>query len=286
MKVDEFYQQYRNVIWSLVYLMVGCLVAGYAIVIAPRAVMKADMTQFREILEKENKTLTELKKKEADAEKSSGLTEERGIKSLPRFLKHINRISQDTNVIIRELVPSITSGGGIGRGLKFKLSIITDYLTFLRFASKLESLDVGINDLQVRPYDPSKTPAEHAIAFSITPRDDANPLESQRIATVLDQVAAKNKRNPFQRFAYNEKVEKLSAWIDLTWIHRLSGIGRVGGERIATINSRDYTVGDKLDDMKVAEIESDRVMLKKESKDGEQIYVLGFRNKPRSISKP
>ena len=68
----------------------------------------------------------------------------------------------------------------------------------------------------------------------------------------------------------------------MTWIHRLSGIGRIGGERIATIDSRDYAVGDPLDNMSITEIRNDRVMLKKESADGEQIFVLGFRKKARS----
>lgn len=285
MKIGEFYHQYRNVIGSLVYLAVGCLVAIYAIHIAPRGVMKADLEQLKQTLELENRTLAALKKAE-EAKKSPSDANEQGIKSLPSFLKHINRISQDTKVIIRELVPSTTSRSGTRGALKFKLSITTDYLTFLRFAAQLESLNVGINDLQVRPYDPTKDPVEHAIAFSITPRDDAKPVPSQRITTIQEKVAAKNKRNPFQRFAYNKSEPKPSPWIDLTWIHRLSGIGRIGGERIATVDSRDYMVGDKLNDMFVTEIRNDRVMLGKESKDGEQIYVLGFRKKTRSNSKP
>jgi hypothetical protein len=34
--------------------------------------------------------------------------------------------------------------------------------------------------------------------------------------------------------------------------------------------------------MSITEIRNDRVMLKKESADGEQIFVLGFRKKARS----
>lgn len=285
MRPVDYYYQYRNVIGAMLFLALGVLVAAQAVYLGPRQVMKADLAELKQILEQENRVLAELKKAE-DAKASPSGEDERGIKSLPAFLKHINRISQDTNVIIRELVPSNAGGGVAGGALKFKLSIITDYLTFLRFAAELESLNVGINDLQVRPYDPTKTPVEHAIAFSITPRDDAKPLESARIVTIRDKVAAKNKRNPFQRFAYNKSEPKPSPWIDLTWIHRLSGIGRVGGERIATIDSRDYAVGDPLNDMTISEIRNDRVMLKKESKDGEQIYVLGFRRKARSRASP
>lgn len=281
MRPIDYYHQYRNVLGALLFLAFGIIVAVQALHLGPRQVMKADLAQLKQVLDRENRALAELKKAE-DVEASTSSEEDRGIKSLPAFLKHINRISQDTNVIIRELVPSTTNSAASGGALKFKLSITTDYLTFLRFAGQLESLNVGINDLQVRPYDPTKTPVEHAITFSITPRDDAKPLESARIGTIREKVAAKNKRNPFQRFAYNKSEPKPSPWIDLTWIHRHSGIGRIGGERIATINSRDYAVGDPLDDMLINEIRNDRVMLKKESADGEQIYVLGFRRKARS----
>ena len=137
-------------------------------------------------------------------------------------MRYINRIAQDTDVIIRELLPVQAKGVGAGNELKFKLSVTTDYLTFLRFAARLESLNVGINDLQVRPFDPTKTPALHAIAFSITPRDDGKPLESARIVRIREQVAAKNKRNPFQRFAYSTSEPTPTPWIDLTWIYRLS----------------------------------------------------------------
>jgi hypothetical protein len=281
MRPVDYYHQYRNVLGALLFLALGVVVAVQAFHLGPRQVMTADLARLKQILDLENRTLADLKKAE-DAEASTSSDDDRGIKSLPAFLKHINRISQDTNVIIRELVPSTASSATSGGALKFKLSITTDYLTFLRFAAKLESLNVGINDLQVRPYDPTKTPVEHAIAFSITPRDDAKPLESARIDTIQEKVSAKNKRNPFQRFAYNKSEPKPSPWIDLTWIHRLSGIGRIGGERIATIDSRDYAVGDPLDNMSITEIRNDRVMLKKESADGEQIFVLGFRKKARS----
>ena len=281
MRPIDYYHQYRNVLGALLFLALGAIVAVQAFHLGPRQVMKADLARLKQILDLENRTLTELRKAE-DAKATTSDDEDRGIKSLPAFLKHINRISQDTNVIIRELVPSSANSATSGGALKFKLSITTDYLTFLRFAAQLESLNVGINDLQVRPYDLTKTPVEHAIAFSITPRDDAKPLESERIDTIQEKVSAKNKRNPFQRFAYNKSEPKPSPCIDLTWIHRLSGIGRIGGERIATIDSRDYAVGDPLNDMTITEIRNDRVMLKKESTDGEQIYVLGFRKKARS----
>ncbi|MDG2284426.1 MAG: hypothetical protein P8N43_02705 [Alphaproteobacteria bacterium] len=183
-------------------------------------------------------------------------------------------------------MPSTVTGPAAGAELKFKLAIITDYLTLLRFAAQLESLNVGINDLQVRPYDPTKTPVEHAIEFSITPRDDAKPVKSTWVKSIKDKVTVKNKRNPFQRFAYNKSEPKPSPWIDLTWIYRLSGIGRIGEARIATIDSRDYAVGDTLKDMVVDEILSDRIKLKRESADGVQTYVLGFRKKGRARSKP
>jgi hypothetical protein len=63
-------------------------------------------------------------------------------------------------------------------------------------------------------------------------------------------------------------------------------LGRIGEARIATIDSRDFAVGDMLSYMAVDEILSDRIMMKKESKDGVQTYVLGFCKKGRARSEP
>lgn len=279
-----FLRKHRNFVLSLCYLLLALALAGYSVIYYPREVAIADMAEMQRIFSREAKPLREaaqiLKQQQGQQ------TEVVGIRSLPAFLGHINRVAQDTNVIITELVPAQDREQRQTAELKFQLRIAENYLTFLRFAARLESLNLGINDLQVRPFDATKNPPVHAISFSITPRNDAEPTSSQRIDNMKDQVAAQDKRNPFQRFAYNPKSPKPNPWIDLTWVHRLTGIGRVGDKRMATIDSREYAAGDNLSGMTITSVESDRVMLNKTTENGRQIYVLGFRapgaGKPKS----
>lgn len=270
--MDAFIRKHHAFLLSTLYLIVGLILLGYSTLYSGREVAIADALRLNRLIADENKALTEqvAKQKEVQA-----LPQE-GIRSLPAFLEHINSVAQKTTVIIKELTPSRDAD------LKFLLKITSDYMTFLRFAAELESLNLVINDLQVRPYDAGKTPPVHAIEFSITPRNDAAPMPDERILELRQQVAGQDKRNPFQRFAFNATTKEVSAEIDLTWIHKLSGVGRVGDRKVATINvkneTRDYSVGDELEPgLLITGIENDRVQLQKKTPDGTARYVLRFR---------
>lgn len=270
--MDAFLRKHRAFLLSTLYLITGLMLLGYATLYSRRDVAIADALQLNRLVEEENRALAELAKKQKKAEAAP----QEGIRSLPTFLERINSIAQKTTVIIKELTPSRDTD------LKFLLKITTDYLTFLRFAAELESLNLVINDLQVRPYDPTKTPPVHAIEFSITPRNDAAPMSDDRVVALREQVASLDKRNPFQRFAFNATTKEVSAEIDLTWIHKLSGVGRVGDRKVATINVRnetkDYSVGDELEPgLTITAIENDRVQLQKKTGDGTVRYVMRFR---------
>jgi len=270
--MDAFLRKHSAFILSTLYLLTGLTLLGYGTLYSGREVAIADALVLQRVLDGENRALGEQAARLREAQAAP--TE--GIRSLPVFLEHINSVAQKTSVIIKELMPSRDGN------LKFLLKITTDYMTFLRFAAELESLNLVINDLQVRPYDPSKTPPLHAIEFSITPRNDAEPLADDRIAAMAEQVKITDKRNPFQRFAFNARTMEVSAEIDLTWIHKLSGVGRVADRKVATINvrneTRDYSVGDELEPgLVISAIENDRVQLQKKTADGTTRYVLRFR---------
>lgn len=275
--MDAFIRTHRSFLLSLLCAVTGILLLGYATVYRPKEVALADAARLTAILTEENRPLAA----ELARRQKSAAQPEAGIRSLPRFLDHINSIAQDTKVIIRELMPSRDGN------LKFVLKITADYLTFLRFAANLEALNVSINDLQVRPFDGSQNPPTHAIEFSITPRADAAPLTDQRLQALRDQVAEQNKRNPFQRFAFNRSTRQVTQEIDLTWIHRLSGIGRVGDQDVATINTRDYRVGMELEaGLKVTKIDSDAVHLQRQTDDGLTLYVIRFRRSKLDAKAP
>ncbi len=268
--MNSFVIQYRSFLLSTLVLVLGIVAMGYAALyrnltnnIDELRTARASLTVENQLLEKRQKTIQTVKKSEATGS---------GISTMPVFLKRINTIASSNEVIVRQLTPTKESR------FKFNMEIHTDYFTFLRFLAALESLNTVINDLEVRPYDSSKVPPIHVIKFSITPRNDAEPLSSERLSQLLDDVQRSNKRNPFQRFAFDASHSKPQAVIDLTWIYPLTGIGKREDRYYATINRRDYSVGDVLDNRVVTRINADRLYLEKVTRDGVQEYVLRFRD--------
>jgi len=278
--MDQYFQQHKSFVASAAYLVLGLLLFGFSYAYSPAQVAALDAQVLSGILQKEATELTERRKQldQKKAEESQDASS--AINSLPKFLTHINSIAQDTKVIIDELMPSKDTK------LKFTLKIRADYLTFLRFAARLETLNVSINDQQVRPFNAGVTPPIHAIEFSITPRNDAEPLSGTRLTQMQTQVNEPNKRNPFQRFAFNGPNKEVTKQIELTWIYKLTGIGSANGKRTATINGRDYAIGDDMEGMAIAVIESDRVLLKKENADGVTEYILKRRTSGVAKSAP
>ena len=263
--MDAFIRKHQSFFLSLLFALAGLWALIYTTWLSPFTLIRSDLTVITKAVSDENDKIAKVRN---EAEKRRKI-EEVNLNSLPDFLRHINDIANATKVIVRELVPDREGG------IKFNLKITSDYRTFLDFIAKLEAHDVVIHNLSVHPYDMRKSPPIHAIEFSITPRRNAKPLDSARINAMVAAVAKPDQRNPFQRFAYNQAAVQQE--VDLTWLFKLSGIARIGEARVATIDSKDYRVGDKLEDMTVKEIESDRVRLEKQSERNLDKFILKFR---------
>ena len=65
--------------------------------------------------------------------------------------------------------------------------------------------------------------------------------------------------------------------IDATWLYKLVGIGKTNGTRFASIDGKDYKVGDIFDHMKITAIERDYVIGIKRVKDQPTQYKIAFR---------
>lgn len=257
----------RPLVGSSLYLVVALLFAGYALVYEPLVASTAGMRAVSNTLTQENQALDKaLKDAQARAQETGGT-----VNSLPAFLRHVNSVARETGVIIQQLTPNKEGP------LSFTLSIIDDYLTFLKFAARLESLNVNLHNLAVHPYNLAAQPPTHAISFSLTPRNDAAPLSGERLTVLAERIKTEGKRNPFQRFAVPGGADKVEAEIDLTWVNKLSGLGNVGDKRYATIDGRDYQVGDEFDGKTVTTIMSDRVKLERKTANGIDRFILRFR---------
>ncbi|MBF0394545.1 MAG: hypothetical protein HQL38_17860 [Alphaproteobacteria bacterium] len=267
--MDAFVKKFKDVLLLAVFLMAGLLFAYWNIAVQGDEAAKTAASAVAEWLRKENVLLSE-KLKDASDDKG-----EAGIRSVPDFLMRINEVARTNGILLRSLKPE-EGGGGLAHRIKF----IANYYGFLGFSAGLEFLDVVINSIEIRPYDINSQPPTHVISFVITPRNDAQNLQDERLSKLNAAVQAQNKRNPFQRFAFNKVSKSVTREIDVTWLYRLTGISKVNGDMMATVDSKDVVIGTILDGMTVTKIERDRVTLTKdESPNGLQIYVLKFRTK-------
>jgi len=265
--MDTFVRNNLSLVLSTVYLLVCCTIAAYATLYIPKTAAIADLKIANQLAVKENVSLQTWLKSRKKADE----TIEARINSIPAFLENINKLAHSSKVIIRKLAPDDRNK------LKFYLEMFSDYYTFVKFTSRLESLNVTIHDLEVRPYNDTKTPPIHLIKFTITPTDDAAPMSSSRLHILASQVNQKNKRNPFQRYAARTGPAK--ACIDQTWVFKLTGIGTINGTAVATIGSVDYKEGDKIADMTIRSIRANRVELQKKTENGTECHILKFRQK-------
>jgi hypothetical protein len=265
--MDAFIRQHLSLVLSTLYLLIGFCAAGYVGLYLPAVASRADLLKAKAYFAKENASL---KKNKNSYIKLNDKTKKRG-NSIPNFLRRINKLANDHKVIIRKLVPDKKDN------LKFTIEMFGNYYLFTEFAGSLEGLNVTVHDLEVRPYDATKSPPVHFIKFSITPRNDAEPLTMARIDTLSALTRQKNKRNPFQRFA----ARTGRSCVDQTWVHTLSGIGTINNKKVATIDSVDYSVGEMVQTlgMKIVSIDASRVEFVKEASTGKECHILKFRQK-------
>lgn len=263
--MDAFIRNHLSLVLSTLYLIVGLSLAAYVGLYVPAKAKYADLIEAQKYIAAEN---AELKKRKAFFTKSNKETVNK-LNSIPDFLKRINKLANDHKVIIRKFVPDEEDK------LKFIIEMFGNYYVFTQFAADLESLDVVVHDLEVRPYDSKKS--INFIKFAITPKNDARPAPPRHFDTLLAMVKQKNRRNPFQRLVDIPGRD----CIDQTWVHTLSGIGTISGKKVATINSLDYGIGDVLKPtgLKIVSIGSDRVEFVKQTANAKECHILKFQQK-------
>jgi hypothetical protein len=271
--MDDFIRKHASLFLSTFFMVVCVGAAGYFGLYVPATANRADLHKATAYFNKENSLLNKKKNffltADKETKKNATKTEQTGLRSIPAFLERINKLANDHKVIIRKLEPDAENK------ITFIIEMIADYFVFTEFSGSLEGLNVLVNDLEVRPYDDTKSPPVHVIKFSITPYNDAAPLSTNRIAGLAALTKQKNKRNPFQRFA----ARTGRSCVDQTWLHILSGIGIINNEKIATVDNFNYNVGDMVPTMgmKIVAIETTRVEFVKKASTGLECHILKFR---------
>ena len=102
----------------------------------------------------------------------------------------------------------------------------------------------------------------------------------KRKKTTEDKVKLVRKLEPDTRSISTTRFDSLTAAkkpIDATWLFKLTGIGRSGGFMYATVDGKDYKIGDNFGGMTIFKIERNQVFCTKLTKDGPINYIVGFR---------
>ncbi len=270
--MDSFIRNNQYLVLSTLYLAAALLVLGYSLGYTMLESGAQNLGMAARHLNAETKSLAKNLKRNEEVKVDVAEV----IKSIPAFLEHINMLAQADNVIIRQLTPDRDDK------LKYHIEIWVDYPTFLRFTANLESLNVSITDMEIRPFLTAKTPPVHAISFNITPKNNAEPLKGDRLRDLKQAVAREGKRNPFIRLV-KLPGEEGPLFIDLTWVHKLSLITRADDKLMAVIDNNDYAIGDKFTSVEgevaVKEVSKRRVIFVKKTDKGEQQYLMKFRKK-------
>lgn len=193
------------------------------------------------------------------------------VDSIQDFLKRINNIGNEASVIIRKMEPLKDTSS------TYRIDIIANYYSFLKFICGLESLNIDIQDLSVHPY----SFTEHVISFTIAPLEGGKSLENEHIKEITQQINKPNLRNPFKAYVV-EGLKPPEQLVDLTWKYKLTSIGMYQGVKEATIDQKVVHVGNAFPDNTkriVQLIEDDRVYFIENKSWGKEYSVIEFRIK-------
>lgn len=191
--------------------------------------------------------------------------------TVPKLLTRINNTCKAPKVVIRTLKPDMANP------FVFELQFIANYFDFLRVLSEFEKLNIIIHKIDIKPYEIKKNNSKHIITLNIEAVDGGERLSQKDVVFLQTELNKKRKRDPFQRFAkVGTRIKRL---VDLTWMYKLSGIGKVDGKYVATINHRIYYNKSTFNGMRITNITPKGVLLQKYTSNGVVNYILKFRQK-------
>lgn len=188
---------------------------------------------------------------------------------IPALLQRINDTCKAPDVIIRKLDPIKDNP------FAFTLEFVSNYFDFINVLSEFEKLNILIHTIDVQPYKIKDNKQMHIVTLNIEAIDGGDKLPLEKIAKIEKEINKEKKRDPFQRFAkLGTNIQRL---IDLTWMYKLSGIGKIDGKFVATIDRKVYFENEIFHTMRIIEITNKSVYLQEITKNGVTNFVLNFR---------
>jgi hypothetical protein len=163
---------------------------------------------------------------------------------------------------------------------QFRLNLITSYANLTGFLARFERLQVAIGGFEIVPA--MDRPNLLAVAIEFNHITAPGAATAEFVANFEEQRKVDPVRDPFNPPA--RAVSEISQAVgnDLTWTLHLTSISEIGAKKFATIDGKDYAVGDLLQGRIVSQIAPDQVTLTDTAGGQERQLFLRFRSLPQS----
>ena len=246
------------VVGSLVLLVGSAQFFAYASYVVPRAKAAQDLQALTDILQLE-------KRKKATVRP----TDNRGV-TVPDLLSRVQEIAAQNAVTLTGVEPAAADPE------QFKLGLVARYESFLGFLAHFETLQVSITGFDISQA--KDNPGSLAVSLSFSHTPTPSQVTSQRIKEFEARLRAVALRDPFDPAAGNIRMVADTNSDDLTGTYHLTSISQIGKTKYATIDGRDYNVGDQLQGLVVSAIGNDNVTLMGRENGKERQRILKFRS--------
>jgi hypothetical protein len=234
---------------------------AYAAYVSPRQRAATDLQALTDVLQLEAK-----RKPSLHASENRGTT-------IPDLLSLVQELAAQSAVTLVGVEPLP------GDNEQFKLKLIAGYGDFLEFFARFEALQVEINGFGAEPAKDAPGSLEISLNFSHTAA--ANMVRPERVKMFSVRLKDAALRDPFNSGSAAIKIVADSNPDDLSRTFHLTSISEIGKTKYATIDGKDYNVGDALQGFVIGAIGNNNVTLVDREDGKERRRYVTFRNLPK-----
>jgi hypothetical protein len=193
--------------------------------------------------------------------------------SMPDLLARIQETATASEIIVKTIAPAAANAE------ELQLTAGGDFRNMMRFLARLETLPIAVTALDLSQDENGD--AVLALGLLKSPKPAAPASMADYIDAITQYSAV---RDPFSAGDPIPLTNAGSELGDLSWTYHLSSISLLGAVRIATIDGKDYQIGDALAAMKITAIGPSSVTLQAPGKALPQ--KLHFRRNPDGGGRP
>jgi len=265
-------KDYLMEIVTTIILFISAFFLFYNSYYEPLMSYQTSIEELSKLYESEKKTKEKALEEKIKQEKRKDKT----LNTVPSVLKAINKTCKDSGVIIRELSPSHDNL------FQFEVKVISTYSKFLKILSEFEKLNIVIENISMDIYEVKADNPKKIITLTVRVVGDVTSMTTDELKKSLNRAISSVGRNPFT--ASTLRDGKAQRKIDLTYLYRLTSITPKKDNPFATIDKKDYFIGDEfLDKGEIKSIGNGKVELSKRLESGiEQKYFIGYRRSKKN----